>query len=62
MWQYRFAWGKNGQVYRDDDPSAKFPQRLKEYISALGRDGWELCGTLPEGDGHTLIFKRVTDQ
>jgi hypothetical protein len=35
---------------------------MREYLEALGRDGWELCGTLPERDGYLLILKRPTHE
>ena len=57
MYEYGFAWGRNGHVYRGiDDTQLHTP--VKEYISSLGRDGWEFAGIMPERDGHMLIFKR----
>ena len=59
MWEYAFAWGRNGHIYRDiAGRSVTTP--IREYIAALGRDGWELCASLPEGDGYLLTFKRPT--
>jgi hypothetical protein len=57
MWEYAFAWGRNGTVYKDINGNL-VTQNVREYLSQVGRDGWELCGTLPERDGHLLIFKR----
>ncbi len=57
MWDYAYAWGRNGTVYKALKGSSP-PRDVKEYITELGRDGWELCGVLPERDGYMLIFKR----
>ncbi len=58
MWEYAFAWGKNGHIYETITGSREAPVPVREYIAQLGRDCWELCCSLPERDGHTLIFKR----
>ena len=59
MWEYGFAWGRNGTVYQDI-ATREVNRKVREYIQEVGRDGWELCGTLPERDGYMLIFKRST--
>jgi hypothetical protein len=61
MWAYSFAWGRNGHVYLDL-AGHKITTPMREYLEALGRDGWELCGTLPERDGYLLILKRPTHE
>ena len=53
MWKYAFAWGRNGHIYRDI-ANHNVTTPVREYISSLGRDGWELCGHLDEGDGYML--------
>ena len=61
MWNYAFAWGRNGTIYKDiTDHQVIRP--VREYIQEAGRDGWELCGKLPERDGYMLIFKRPTHE
>ena len=57
MWEYGFAWGRNGHVYKGIDGD-KETEKVSSYISKRGRDGWELCCALPERDGYMLIFKR----
>jgi hypothetical protein len=59
MWEYSFAWGRNGHIY-EDISGRGVTTPVREYVSSLGRDGWELCGIVPERDGHLLIFKRPT--
>lgn len=63
MWEYGFAWGRNGHIYKDiDDRDIHGHKKLHEYISEAGRDGWELCTSLPERDGYMLVFKRRTSR
>lgn len=61
MWEYAFAWGRNGHVYQDIHYQ-NVTATVREYLGGRGRDGWELCGILPERDGHLLIFKRPAHQ
>lgn len=61
MWDYRFAWGRNGHVYSDMNGNS-VAIKVKDYLPQVGRDGWELCGTLPERDGYMLILKRPTHE
>jgi hypothetical protein len=62
MWEYGFAWGRNGNIYKTITGDDQEIPKVKKYISKMGRDGWELCGTLPERDGYMLIFKREPDE
>ena len=61
MWEYGFAWGRNGTVYTDI-AARNVTHKVRDYISEAGRDGWEFCCTLPERDGYMLIFKRPTHE
>jgi hypothetical protein len=61
MWEYAFAWGRNGTIYKEIT-GRDATVNVKDYIASVGRDGWELCCTLPERDGYMLIFKRPTHE
>ena len=61
MWEYRYAWGRNGHIYTGI-AGEKQAVAFRDYISTLGRDGWELCCSLPERDGYVLVFKRQTHE
>lgn len=36
------------------------PMAVNDYISQMGEiDSWQFCGSIPKGDGHKLVFKRL---
>jgi hypothetical protein len=54
MWEYKFE--------SFDVSDEMLHTQVRKCLSALGYDGWELCGTFPERDRdrYMLIFKRAT--
>jgi len=46
-------------VYSPTGRPTAFSIPLDEYLTDMGKQGWECCGWVPEGDGITkMILKR----
>jgi len=57
--EYSFALCKNTWVYSPTGRPTAFSIPLDEYLTDMGKQGWECCGWVSEGDGTTkMVLKR----
>lgn len=58
-WKYLFGWCRDLQVHKENGKELETgPEPVERFFSNVGEQGWEYCGSLPEGDGVKLIFKK----
>jgi len=54
--EYSFALCKNTWVYSPTGRPTAFSIPLDEYLTDMGKQGWECCGWVSEGDGTTKMI------